>query len=129
MGLGLTFEAVALDSTCEATPFGSAYHIYSLAHVEDADRDLLSLLVLFQIRGANFAQVAQGRQITLAQMTTLPPGQTFGFDFLEAQLYRLVPIPLQCLLLDDETRPSLDNRNRDNLSTLVEYLGHTHFLT
>ena len=49
-----------------------------------------------------------------------------GFD--QTELNRLVTVPFGGLPLNDDARPSLDNRDGHSAPVVVENLGHANFL-
>jgi hypothetical protein len=62
-------------------------------------------------------------------MAPLAARQLPVFNFFEAQLNSIIPIPLKGSHLSNVARASFDNRNRNRLALLVKHLRHANFLT
>jgi hypothetical protein len=128
MCFGATPKAVAFYNTGKPTSLGGARHIYPIAHIEETNIEFLPFAQVIVFVDSEFAQVTQRRNIVLSQMTKLRLVSATGSDLLKAKLHRNVAIILQRFLLRHIARPSFDDRNRDDLTLIIENLGHAKLL-
>ena len=65
----------------------------------------------------------------LLEVTEISLREVLFLSAAEAELYCIVAVVVDRLLLDDDAGTSLDNSYRNDVSDLVKDLGHTDFLS
>ena len=119
VGLGAAVEAVSLDTSGEASAFGSSRDLDWVADFKQANVYCLTYLNLRHIVNANLSKVAEVLA-SLLQVSSL--GLLGTTDCFVAQLNALVAIFIRSLYLGYGARPNLNDSHAIRPAVLVEDL-------
>ena len=109
--------------------FARANHIHALTFGEDVDEHLLAHIIRLVLAHAQLTQVAQGRQVLLAQVAEARAVQLARRHFVKPELDGRVAVARIRLALRNVAGPRFDDSDRSDTTLRVEHLGHANFLS
>ena len=111
-----TAEVPSLDNAGCSLTFGNACYVNLLANLENVGLDDIAYIESIDILESELLEKLSGSYICLGIMTLDGLINSLNLYFAEAQLYGVVAVGLNCLLLYDRAGTKLDNSYGDNVS-------------
>ena len=131
-------RTVSLLESCVVVALDSAGKTFTLAGAADINDVALSECIgLYDVADvetrdivkSEFLQSSLECYVSLLEVACEGLVYPLGSDVAEAELYCLVTVVLDCLLLNDYAGACLTNGNGNDLSRLIEDLCHTDLLS
>src|SRR5690606_12003103 len=126
---GAPIEAVAFDGAGEALALGDAHHVHVFPGPEHIGPNLLADLQtgeVLPVAHPHFLQVAGRLNARRPEVALLRLVEALFLDLAKAQLQRGVAVPFGGALLDNDTRPGLDDGHRHRVPGFIKDLRHAN---
>ena len=122
-------EVVTLDTAGKTLALGSTRNINKFSSTKYVNADGVTDFVFRSICKTHLANELYRADACLLEMAFQGFVYFIFFNFTEAELYCIIAVGLNRLVLDDDVVARLYDRNRDNLAFFREDLSHTKFST
>ena len=128
VGFLQAMEVPTFDSACITFTFAGAGRVNAITHCEGVGLDDVADVVSAAIFKAELAKRFLRSDIRFVEVPFHGLGHLFQRDIAETDLDSLIAVVFEGLLLDNDARAGLNDRDRNDLAGSVEDLRHVDLL-